>query len=120
MPHQNEHDDLKGPHKWSRTGGYEPVAAEVNESAEGIAGASELDDDPAKVAEAVEFVKSHGYNQEAAEVIVKREGVNKILTSRSEELAQKAKEQEVPGVGTEVMQPQAAGVAEKGDEDVTA
>lgn len=88
--HQNEHDDLKGPHKWTRAGGYEPVAPEENEAASesSPAGASETGDDPARVNEAVEFVMNNGHDREAAEFIVSDQGVNSILKMKQDRQAE--------------------------------
>lgn len=100
---KNEHDDLKKPHIWSREHGYQVVESEVNEAAaeDSPAGASELGDDPAKRAEAIEFVRQSGYTEDAANIIVDREGVGLILQSKADKIAaqvEKAKER--------VLQPQ--------------
>lgn len=89
---KNEHDDLKQPHTWSREHGYQVVEPEVNEAAaeDSPAAASELGDDPAKRAEAIEFVKQAGYSEEAAKIIVDREGVGLILQSKADKVAVQA------------------------------
>lgn len=100
---KNEHDDLKKPHTWSRKDGYQVVEPEVNEAtAEGSpAAASELGDDPAKLAEAIEFVKQAGYSEDAAKFIVAREGVGLILQSKADKIAAQVEDEKKP-----VMQPQ--------------
>lgn len=102
----NEHEDLKRPHKWTREHGYQPVEPEENEAAaeESPAGASQLGDDPAKVAEAEEFVRSKGYNQDAAAFIVRDQGVNNILQSKAAEVAEKAAAPVVEQHSTQVVE----------------
>lgn len=116
-PHKNEHDDLKGPHKWTRESGYQPVEAEENEAASETspAGASDLSGDPAKYAEAVEYVKSRGYNEDAAKAIVEREGVNMILQSKADQVAEQLRLAAEP-----VMQPQVQAPAGEVDSPVAA
>lgn len=89
MAHKNEGGILTVPHKWTRKHGYQPITDEEQKAqAEADAVAAEdtsvpvVDVNSSSYKEAVNFVVSRGYSQEAAEFIVKREGVSLILDSK--------------------------------------